>query len=107
MICIMAMHRKKYDKWPASDLIVSDGAYGVRGFRGDTTDVSGLVEWYKPHVLAWAKAAKPSTSLCGSGTQKLVGRLFILYFLRLDGNMCNLQFGTRGLRILSGIGIPL
>lgn len=45
--------------------------------------------------------------VCGSGTQKLVGRLFILYFLRLDGNMCNLQFGTRGLRILSGIGIPL
>lgn len=63
MICIMAMHRKKYDKWPASDLIVSDGAYEVRGFRGDTTDVSGLVEWYKPHVLAWVKAAKPSTSL--------------------------------------------
>jgi len=54
---------EKYDKWPAPDLIVSDGAYGVRGFRGDTTDVSGLVEWYKPHVLAWAKAAKPSTSL--------------------------------------------
>lgn len=52
-----------YDEWPAPDLIVSDGAYGVRGFRGDTNDVSGLVEWYKPHALAWAKAAKPSTSL--------------------------------------------
>ncbi|MCH4852736.1 site-specific DNA-methyltransferase [Bifidobacterium pseudolongum] len=52
-----------YDQWPSPDLIVSDGAYGVRGFRGDTTDTSGLVEWYKPHALAWAKAAKPSTSL--------------------------------------------
>lgn len=54
---------EQYGNWPAPDLIVSDGAYGVRGFRGDTTDVSGLAEWYKPHVLAWAKAAKPSTSL--------------------------------------------
>ena len=31
-----------YSKWPAPDLIVSDGAYGVRGFRGDTTDAAGL-----------------------------------------------------------------
>lgn len=54
---------EKYSEWPSPDLIVSDGAYGVRGFRGDTTDASGLTEWYKPHVLAWAKAAKPSTSL--------------------------------------------
>ena len=52
-----------YSQWPAPDLIISDGAYGVRGFRGDTTDAAGLVDWYKPHVLAWAKAAKPSTSL--------------------------------------------
>ena len=33
-----------YSKWPAPDLIVSDGAYGVRGFRGDTTDAAGLVD---------------------------------------------------------------
>lgn len=52
-----------YSKWPAPDLIVSDGAYGVRGFRGDTTDATGLVDWYQPHALEWAKAAKPSTSL--------------------------------------------
>lgn len=52
-----------YGKWPAPDLIISDGAYGVRGFRGDTVDESDLVEWYKPHALAWAKSAKPSTSL--------------------------------------------
>lgn len=52
-----------YENWPSPDLIVSDGAYGVRGFRGDTSDVSGLTDWYKPHVLEWAKAAKPSTSL--------------------------------------------
>lgn len=32
-----------YTRWSEPDLIVSDGAYGVRGFRGDTTDASGLV----------------------------------------------------------------
>lgn len=52
-----------YDGWEAPDLIISDGAYGVRGFRGDTVDETGLVEWYRPHALAWAKAAKPSTTL--------------------------------------------
>lgn len=52
-----------YGSWPSPDLIVSDGAYGVRGFRGDTTDASGLIDWYQPHLIAWAKAAKPSTSL--------------------------------------------
>lgn len=52
-----------YAKWPAPDLILSDGAYGVRGFRGDTTDTASLTDWYQPHILSWAKYAKPSTSL--------------------------------------------
>lgn len=52
-----------YDNWDAPDLIISDGAYGVRGFHGDTTGADGLVEWYSPHVVAWSKLAKPSTSL--------------------------------------------
>ena len=52
-----------YSNWPAPDLIISDGAYGVRGFRGDTTDAASLADWYQPHILEWAKVAKPSTSL--------------------------------------------
>ena len=52
-----------YKNWPAPDLIISDGAYGVRGFRGDTTNAASLAEWYQPHILEWAKVAKPSTSL--------------------------------------------
>ncbi len=52
-----------YKAWPSPDLIISDGAYGVRGFRGDTNDASGLVDWYRPHLLQWARKAKPSTSL--------------------------------------------
>lgn len=53
----------RYGSWPSPDLIVSDGAYGIHGFHGDTADVSGLLEWYRPHVREWSRAAKPSTSL--------------------------------------------
>jgi hypothetical protein len=52
-----------YAGWEAPDTIVSDGAYGVRGFRGDTVDVHGLQDWYGPHVQQWSKHVKPSTSL--------------------------------------------
>ncbi|MGH7869437.1 MAG: DNA methyltransferase [Candidatus Dormibacteraceae bacterium] len=52
-----------YDKWPIPATIISDGAYGVRGFHGDTTGHEGLVDWYRPHVEAWSKAACPATTL--------------------------------------------
>lgn len=52
-----------YTSWNQPDVIISDGAYGVRGFPGDTVDETGLVEWYRPHVEAWSRAAKNSTSL--------------------------------------------
>ncbi|WP_170550618.1 DNA methyltransferase [Ruegeria atlantica] len=52
-----------YQDWDAPDCIVSDGAYGVLGFEGDTSDHIGMPEWYEPHVAAWSAAAKGSTSL--------------------------------------------
>ena len=52
-----------YREWEKPDLIVSDGAYGVRGFRGDTTTADELGDWYAPHIAQWSKSAKPSTSL--------------------------------------------
>ncbi len=52
-----------YGRWPVPATIVSDGAYGVRGFHGDTTGPGGLVEWYRPHVAAWSRAAHPATTL--------------------------------------------
>jgi hypothetical protein len=52
-----------YPRWPAPDIIVSDGAYGVLGFDGDTAGHLDIAAWYEPHVAAWAKAAKPSTTL--------------------------------------------
>jgi hypothetical protein len=52
-----------YHHWPTPTAIISDGAYGIRGFHGDTTGPDGLVEWYKPHVEAWTTHARPSTAL--------------------------------------------
>jgi len=54
---------KAYSSWPAPATIISDGAYGVRGFHGDTTGVEDLVEWYRPHVAAWEQAATASSTL--------------------------------------------
>ena len=52
-----------YRRWPAPATIVSDGAYGVRGFHGDTTGPDGLVDWYRRHVAEWSSAAHPATTL--------------------------------------------
>ncbi|SKM29179.1 DNA methyltransferase [Mycobacteroides abscessus] len=54
---------KAYPAWPAPTVIMSDGAYGVRGFHGDTVSADGLAEWYRPHIEAWSKAAAPGTVL--------------------------------------------
>jgi site-specific DNA-methyltransferase (adenine-specific) len=52
-----------YRKWKPPRTIVSDGAYGVRGFHGDTVGPASLAEWYRPHVTAWSAAAQPYTTL--------------------------------------------
>lgn len=55
--------RRAYRAWPTPVTIISDGAYGVRGFHGDTTGPGGLVDWYRPHVESWSRAAHPATTL--------------------------------------------
>ena len=52
-----------YRTWPAPASIISDGAYGVRGFHGDTTGSAGLPHWYRPHIEAWSAAAGPASTL--------------------------------------------
>lgn len=52
-----------YERWDTPDCIVSDGAYGVLGFEGDTSDHTGMAEWYEPHIAAWSQRATPKTSL--------------------------------------------
>lgn len=52
-----------YAAWPAPTAIVSDGAYGVLGFDGDTSDHLDVPRWYEPHVAAWSRAATAATTL--------------------------------------------
>jgi hypothetical protein len=52
-----------YATWDSPTVIVSDGGYGVLGFEGDTSDHSGLPEWYEPHVIEWSKHATGQTTL--------------------------------------------
>ncbi len=52
-----------YSRWPAPNVIISDGAYGVGGFPSDPRTPDGLADWYRPHVEAWAKHALPATTL--------------------------------------------
>jgi DNA methylase len=52
-----------YDGWPVPAAIISDGAYGIRGFHGDPVGVEGLAQWYRPHVEAWSRQAAPATTL--------------------------------------------
>ncbi len=52
-----------YPDWNAPTTIVSDGAYGILGFEGDTSDHLGLPEWYEPHIQQWAERSTPETTL--------------------------------------------
>ena len=52
-----------YGDWPTPCMIMSDGAYGVRGFQGDAVCADDLAEWYYPHIEAWSRAASAATSL--------------------------------------------
>jgi site-specific DNA-methyltransferase (adenine-specific) len=53
----------RYAEWDRPTVIVSDGAYGILGFEGDTSNHLGIPEWYEPHVEAWARFATPQTTL--------------------------------------------
>ena len=52
-----------YDLWEKPTAIVSDGAYGILGFEGDTSDHMGLPSWYEPHIKKWSELSTPETTL--------------------------------------------
>lgn len=52
-----------YREWDAPNVIVSDGAYGILGFEGDTSDHLDLPSWYEPHIRAWSERATAQTTL--------------------------------------------
>ena len=52
-----------YERWPTPTAIIADGPYGLSGFPGDLHTATGLADWYRPHVEAWAARATPETTL--------------------------------------------
>src|SRR5437867_7801965 len=52
-----------YGRWPSPICILSDGPYGLSGFPGDPPTVQTLVDWYRPHVVAWSERSTPETTL--------------------------------------------
>lgn len=52
-----------YERWETPTAIISDGAYGILGFEGDTAGATGLPEWYEPHVWQWSERATSNTTL--------------------------------------------
>lgn len=52
-----------YDLWETPVVIVSDGPYGVSGFKGDLFSYKDLASWYEPHIALWTKKSTPQTTL--------------------------------------------
>ena len=52
-----------YKYWEKPTTIISDGAYGILGFQGDTSSHIDLPNWYEPHIQNWSEAATPQTTL--------------------------------------------
>jgi len=52
-----------YSKWAIPTVIVSDGAYGILGFEGDTSDHLDMPHWYEPHIKVWSERANAQTTL--------------------------------------------
>lgn len=52
-----------YSDWAKPDCIISDGPYGLGKFPGEPKNPKGLDKWYAKHAAAWARNAKPSTTL--------------------------------------------
>ncbi|MBR2384952.1 MAG: site-specific DNA-methyltransferase [Clostridia bacterium] len=52
-----------YDKWETPTVIISDGPYGVSGFKGDLISYKNLGNWYEPHIAAWTQKSTPQTTL--------------------------------------------
>lgn len=54
---------KLYKNWETPIVIVSDGPYGINGFKGDLKSTKGLAEWYGPHIAEWTVKSTARTTL--------------------------------------------
>lgn len=70
---LFSLHRgdvlDAYGEWPQPDCLIVDGPYGVGGFFGDPRTPESLADWYRPHIEAWTKSSKLSSTLWFWGTE--------------------------------------
>lgn len=52
-----------YEQWPKPTCIISDGPYGLGKYPGEPKTVTGLAQWYAPHIAAWSRYADTNTTL--------------------------------------------
>ncbi|MCC8112536.1 MAG: site-specific DNA-methyltransferase [Bacteroidales bacterium] len=52
-----------YHEWDSPVVIISDGPYGISGYKGDLSSYHGLAQWYESHIAEWTKKATPMTTL--------------------------------------------
>lgn len=52
-----------YKRWKSPMVIISDGPYGISGFKGDLNTPVGLGSWYEPHIKMWSEFATHQTTL--------------------------------------------
>ncbi len=91
----------QYSSWPAPKVIVSDGAYGVLGFEGDTSDHLDLPRWYEPHIEQWGLSATPSTTLWFWNSE--IGWAAVHPVLELHGwRYVNCNIWNKGKRHIAG-----
>ena len=52
-----------YKEWISPIVIISDGPYGINGFKGDLNTPTGLDSWYEPHIKIWSEIATPPNNI--------------------------------------------
>ncbi|HRF94350.1 MAG TPA: hypothetical protein PLZ51_04110, partial [Aggregatilineales bacterium] len=52
-----------YQSWDIPTVIISDGPYGIGGYKGDPITHQELPSFYEPHIALWSQIAKPFTTL--------------------------------------------
>lgn len=67
---VRGFYREWHQLGGAPTVIISDGAYGVGGFRGDPKRMLDLPRWYLPHVQEWSRYAGADTTLWFWGTEE-------------------------------------
>lgn len=90
-----------YRVWDSPRVIISDGGYGVSGFKSDAKSPSELQDWYAPHIEAWANYAKAGTTLWFWNTE--IGWATVHPFLEKNGwDYVSANIWNKGIQHIAG-----